>query len=54
MKSLSKALQSFSFTAKTVPIRQTNLLINGKFVKSTSGKTFDTINPATEEKIASV
>ncbi|KAG7385813.1 Aldehyde dehydrogenase, mitochondrial [Phytophthora pseudosyringae] len=37
-----------------VPVRQTNLLINGKFVPSTSGKTFETFNPATEEKIADV
>ena len=34
--------------------RVTQLLIDGKFVNSTSGKTFDTFNPATEEKIASV
>jgi aldehyde dehydrogenase (NAD+) len=33
---------------------QTNLLIDGKWVKSASGKTFDTINPATEEVIAKV
>jgi acyl-CoA reductase-like NAD-dependent aldehyde dehydrogenase len=30
------------------------MLINGKFVSSVSGKTFDTYNPATEEKITSV
>jgi aldehyde dehydrogenase (NAD+) len=30
------------------------LFINGKFVKPSSGKYFDTINPATEEKIAEV
>ena len=34
--------------------RQTQLLIDGKFVNSISGKTFDTFNPATEEKIISV
>lgn len=34
--------------------RVTQLLIDGKFVNSTSGKTFDTFNPATEEKITSV
>ena len=34
--------------------KQTQLLINGKFVNSVSGKTFDTFNPATEEKITSV
>ena len=34
--------------------RATQLLINGKFVDSASGKTFDTHNPATEEKVASV
>jgi len=34
--------------------RVTQLLIDGKFVNSTVGKTFDTFNPATEEKITSV
>ncbi len=34
--------------------KQYELFINGKFVKPGSGKYFDTINPATEEKIASV
>ena len=33
---------------------QTRLFINGEFVDSTSGKTFATTNPATEEKIADV
>jgi aldehyde dehydrogenase (NAD+) len=32
----------------------TQLFINGKFVNSKSGKTFDLHNPSTEEKIASV
>src|SRR6476469_2041883 len=31
-----------------------DLFINGKFVKPSSGKYFDTINPATEEKLAQV
>jgi aldehyde dehydrogenase (NAD+) len=34
--------------------KQYELFINGKFVKPGSGKYFDTINPATEEKIASI
>lgn len=29
-------------------------MIDGKFVNSSSGKTFDTFNPATEEKLASI
>jgi aldehyde dehydrogenase (NAD+) len=33
---------------------QNELFINGKFVKPSSGKYFDTINPATEKKIARV
>ncbi|TMW59961.1 hypothetical protein Poli38472_000003 [Pythium oligandrum] len=37
-----------------VKVKQTNLLINNKFVPSVTGATFDTFNPATEEKIASV
>lgn len=38
----------------SVAIKATKLLINGKFVESKSGKTFTTVNPATEEVIASV
>jgi aldehyde dehydrogenase (NAD+) len=34
--------------------KQYELFINGKFVKPNSGKYYDTINPATEEKIASI
>ncbi len=33
---------------------QTKLLIDGKWRDSLSGKTFDTVNPATEEVIAQV
>jgi len=35
-------------------VRQTKLLIDGKWVDAASGKTFATVNPATEEKIADV
>jgi len=35
-------------------VRQTKLLIDGKWVDSISGKTFATINPATEQKIADI
>src|SRR3954463_7366401 len=41
-------------TAKSVKIRQTKLLIDGKWVDSASGKTFETLNPATGEGIANV
>ncbi len=34
--------------------KQYDLFINGKFVKPNSGKYFDTINPATEEKLSSI
>ncbi len=37
-----------------VKIKQGKLFINGKWVNSVSGKTFDTLNPATEEIITSV
>src|SRR5437870_5787495 len=37
-----------------VEIRQTKLLIDGKWVDSASGKTFETINPATGEVITRV
>jgi aldehyde dehydrogenase (NAD+) len=54
---LSKLAQrSFSTASNwpTIKPRVTQLLIDGKFVNSASGKTFDTFNPATEEKIASI
>ena len=35
-----------------LPKIQTQLFINGKFVNSKSGKTFQTINPATEKLIS--
>ncbi|MCC7192396.1 MAG: aldehyde dehydrogenase family protein [Phycisphaeraceae bacterium] len=37
-----------------VQVRQTRMLIDGKWRDSVSGETFETINPATEEKIADV
>ncbi|HMP59004.1 MAG TPA: aldehyde dehydrogenase family protein [Gemmatales bacterium] len=37
-----------------VKVRQTKMLIGGKWLDSLSGKTFVTVNPATEEKIADV
>lgn len=37
-----------------VKIRQTKMLIDGKWVGSTSGRTFETLNPATGEVIAHV
>jgi aldehyde dehydrogenase (NAD+) len=45
-----------SRTAKKPPVkvRQTKMLIDGKWVDSASGKTFDTVNPATGEVIAKV
>src|SRR4029079_890595 len=42
--------------AKKLPvkIRQTKMLIDGKWVDSTSGRTFESINPASGEVIANV
>ena len=40
--------------ANPVKVSQTKLLIDGKFVESADGRSFATINPATEEKIADV
>ena len=37
-----------------VAVRQTKLLINNKWVDSVSGKTFETINPATGEVLTKV
>ncbi|MGR3292607.1 MAG: aldehyde dehydrogenase family protein [Candidatus Scalindua sp.] len=41
-------------TKEGVKIKPGKLFINGKWVNSVSGKTFDTLNPATEEVITSV
>ncbi|MGA8203033.1 MAG: aldehyde dehydrogenase family protein, partial [Woeseiaceae bacterium] len=38
----------------TIPIPQTQLLIDGEFCAAASGKTFSTLDPATEEVIADV
>ena len=37
-----------------VEISETNCFINGKWVPAVSGKTFATVNPATEEEIIQV
>src|SRR5919205_1225422 len=37
-----------------VPIKQTKILINNQWLDSVSGKTFETINPATGEVLAKV
>src|SRR4051812_46400936 len=41
-------------TARGPKIRQTQCFIGGKWVPAASGKTFETINPATEEVISQV
>jgi len=43
-----------SAVRKTPKIRETQCLIGGKWVPAKSGKTFETVNPATEEVIANV
>ena len=48
-----KYLTKFSFSS-VLPRMPTKMLINGQFVNSISGKTFQTINPATEEVLAEV
>ena len=41
-------------TSRAPKVKQTKMLIDGKWVESASGKRFDTINPATGEVIAKV
>lgn len=48
----ASTLETATFTAPEV--RRTQLLIDGKWCDSVSGKTFETINPATEEVIANI
>ncbi len=47
-------MSSATLTPKDVKIGPTQLLIGGEWQASASGKTFETINPATEEVIARV
>ncbi len=43
-----------AFTRPTVKVRQTKMLIDGQWRDSVSGKTFETLNPATGQVIAHV
>jgi aldehyde dehydrogenase (NAD+) len=54
IKHSAKRGAAFSTKAASYKPTQLKLLIDGKFVNALSGKTFDTLNPATEEKIASI
>jgi aldehyde dehydrogenase (NAD+) len=49
MRAVSRA-----FSTKPLKLADKKLLINGKFVPSVTGKTFDTYCPATEDRICSV
>lgn len=51
---VKRSVACFSTKAAAYKPTQLKLLIDGKFVNALSGKTLDTINPATEQKIASV
>ena len=51
---LSLVNRYFSTGASIVKPRVTQLLIDGKFVNSVSGKTFETLNPSTEEPLAQI
>lgn len=46
--------RGYALNLATIKPRQTQLLIDGEFVNSVSGKTFETINPANEEVISKV
>ena len=51
---MATAVEATSRKIPTPRIRQTQCFIGGQWVPAQSGKTFDTINPATEEVLASV
>ena len=51
---MATTLESPKSRAATPRIHQTQCFIGGQWIPAQSGKTFDTINPATEETIASV
>jgi aldehyde dehydrogenase (NAD+) len=48
------AAQAAAPTAASVKVKQTKMLIDGKWVDAVSGKTFETLNPATGKVIAKV
>ena len=54
MATVTEKSQSQTTRVATPKVRQTKLLINGKWQDAVSGKTFATVNPATEEVIAQV
>ena len=54
MATVTAKSKSKSTRVATPQVRQTKLLINGKWREALSGKTFATVNPATEEVIAQV
>ena len=51
---MSTTLEAPTQTVRTPQVRRTQLLINGKWCDAQSGKTFATVNPATEEVIAQI
>lgn len=51
---MATAVETTPRTIPTPRIRQTQCFIGGQWVPAQSGKTFETINPATEEVLASV
>jgi aldehyde dehydrogenase (NAD+) len=51
---MSTATAPVRHSASSVKVRQTRMLIDGKWVDSVSGKTFETLHPATGKPIANV
>src|SRR6202047_2329005 len=51
---MTTATASPARTSPKVQVKQSKMLIDGKWVDSVSGKTFETLNPATGEVIAKV
>jgi aldehyde dehydrogenase (NAD+) len=51
---MTTATAPISRTASSTQVKQTKMLIDGKWVDSASGKTFETLNPATGQVIAKV
>ena len=51
---MTTATAPVSKTASSTQVKQTKMLIDGKWIDSASGKTFETLNPATGQVIARV
>lgn len=51
---MATALATAALSTQSVKVRQTRMLIDGKWLDAASGKTFETLNPTNGQVIANV